>query len=259
MRSRRRWICGSSIATAAALQAVKTFHLDPASYIVSYRGTAKQGDRELSPAIVWGPAIGDMGVQQTYVKKSEALLFENGKVVRVAPSDIAKQPERDGDMGYVGVDDNYFLIAALQPGPSKVTFQAITIPPPPGTKTGHELVCVRDRGAPRRRADQVLRRPERLRRAERDRPRCREVDQLRQHPRADRRAAAEVAEMGERLRRQLRLVDHHPHADHQRHHVSAAAQERRVDAEDAGDPARGQSDSGALLEAESDRSRRSRR
>jgi len=125
---------------SGGVQAVKTFHLDPASYIVSYTGTVKQGDRELSPAIVWGPAIGDMGVQQTYVKKSEALLFENGKVVRVAPSDIAKQPERDGDMGYVGVDDNYFLIAALQPGPSKVTFQAITIPPPPGTKTGHELV-----------------------------------------------------------------------------------------------------------------------
>ena len=42
-------------------------------------------------------------------------------------------------------------------------------------------------------------------------------------------------------------------------HVSAAAQERRVDAEDAGDPARGESDPGSLLEAEGDRSRPSRR
>ena len=48
-----------------------------------------------------------------------------------------------------------------------------------------------------------------------------------------------VAEVGERLRRQLRLVDHHPDDHHQRRHVPAAAQERRVDAEDAGDSAGG--------------------
>ena len=125
---------------SGGVHAVKTFHFEPASYVVGYQATVKQDDRMLSPAIVWGPAIGDMGLQETYVKKSEALLFENGKVVRVAPSDIAKQPERDGDLRYVGVDDNYFLIAALEPGPSKVTFQAITIPPPPGTKTGRDLV-----------------------------------------------------------------------------------------------------------------------
>jgi YidC/Oxa1 family membrane protein insertase len=125
---------------SGGVQAVKTFHFEPSSFIVGYQGTVKHGDRTLSPAIVWGPAIGDTGEQQTYVKKSEGLLYENGKVVRIAPSEIAKQPERDGDLRYVGVDDNYFMIAALAPGPSEVTFQQITIPPPPGTKTGRDLV-----------------------------------------------------------------------------------------------------------------------
>ena len=41
--------------------------------------------------------------------------------------------------------------------------------------------------------------------------------------------------------------------------VPAAAQERGVDAEDAGDPAGGEGDPGSLREAEGDRSRRSRR
>ena len=61
------------------------------------------------------------------------------------------------------------------------------------------------------------------------------------------------------VRRQLRLVDHRAHGHHQRGDVPASAQEQRVDAEDAGDPAAGEGDSGSLREAESDRSRRGRR
>jgi YidC/Oxa1 family membrane protein insertase len=89
---------------------------------------------------VWGPAIGDAGEQSRYVQKAEGILFENGKVVRVQSADIAKQPVREGDFRYVGVDDNYFLTAALEPGPSKVTFHPVSIPPPAGTKAGRELV-----------------------------------------------------------------------------------------------------------------------
>ena len=41
------------------------------------------------------------------------MLDQNGKVVRLAPNDIAKQPEHDGDFDYAGVDDNYFMTVAL--------------------------------------------------------------------------------------------------------------------------------------------------
>jgi YidC/Oxa1 family membrane protein insertase len=125
---------------SSGVQAVKTFHFDPASYIVGYQGTITQGERVLSPTIVWGPAVGDTGEQTSYIKKAEGLLFENGKVVRVRAGDIAAQPMREGDYRYAGVDDNYFMSVALQPGPSRVTFQPVTIPPPSGTKTARDLV-----------------------------------------------------------------------------------------------------------------------
>jgi YidC/Oxa1 family membrane protein insertase len=125
---------------SAGVHAVKTFHFDPVSYVVTANATLTEGDRALTPVIVWGPAIGDVGEQSSYVKKAEGILFENGKATRIPPADVAKQPVREGDFRYAGVDDNYFLTAALQPGPSKVTFHVVSIPPPPDSKTGRELV-----------------------------------------------------------------------------------------------------------------------
>jgi YidC/Oxa1 family membrane protein insertase len=126
---------------SAGVSAVKEFHFDPTSYLLTFRTTVSEGDRALTPTIVWGPAVGDIGEQSSYVKKAEGILFENGKVVRIPPKDIAKQPVREGDFGYAGVDDNYFMTAALHPGPSKVAFQAVTIPPPPDSKAApRELV-----------------------------------------------------------------------------------------------------------------------
>src|SRR5712691_10367447 len=115
---------------SAGLHAVKEFHLDSASYIITFRATITEGDRPLTPTIVWGPAVGDTGEQSRYVKKAEGIAFENGKVVRVAPKDIAQQPVRDGDVRYAGVDDNYFMTVALEPGSCKIVFQPVTIPPP---------------------------------------------------------------------------------------------------------------------------------
>ena len=67
------------------------------------------------------------------------------------------------------------------------------------------------------------------------------------------RAAARRAAMGERLRRQLRLVNRHPDHPHQPRDVAAAAQERRLDAAYAGAPAAAQSHPGPLLAPEDDR------
>ena len=53
---------------------------------------------------------------------------------RLAPKDITKQPAYEGDFNFAGVDDNYFMTVALFPGASKVTYQAVSIPPAPGSK-----------------------------------------------------------------------------------------------------------------------------
>jgi YidC/Oxa1 family membrane protein insertase len=125
---------------SAGVHAVKTFHFEPSSYIVSAQATITQGDRVITPAMVWGPAVGNGGEQSSYVMHAGGVLFLNGEVMRVAAGDIAEQPAREGDFRYAGVDDNYFMTAALEPGPSKVTFQPVTIPPGGGTPTPRELV-----------------------------------------------------------------------------------------------------------------------
>jgi YidC/Oxa1 family membrane protein insertase len=119
---------------SAGLHAVKEFHLQPSSYLVGFRSTVAEGDQPLKPAVLWGPAIGDVAEVSRYVAKAGGLLDQNGKVVRLAPADIAKQPEHDGNFIYAGVEDNYFMTVALGTGPSKVTFQPVSIPPSEGSK-----------------------------------------------------------------------------------------------------------------------------
>jgi YidC/Oxa1 family membrane protein insertase len=97
------------------VHAVKEFHIDPSSYLIAFHAVVEDGERALSPTIAWGPAIGDHRRNQPLCQEGGRHLFQDGKVVRLAPKDIGKQPVRDGDFRYGGVDDNYFLIAALFP------------------------------------------------------------------------------------------------------------------------------------------------
>src|SRR6266545_3103877 len=119
---------------SAGVSAIKEFHLEPASYIVTFRATVAVGDRPITPAIVWGPAIGDVGEVSRYVAKAGGLLDQSGKVARLAPKDLATQSVYEGEFKYAGVDDNYFMTVALNTGPSKVRYQPVSIPPPEGSK-----------------------------------------------------------------------------------------------------------------------------
>jgi YidC/Oxa1 family membrane protein insertase len=119
---------------SAGLRAVKGFHLEPSSYIIGVTASVTQDERSLSPTLVWGPAVGDMGEVSRYTQRSEGLFFQNEKVVRLAAKDFAKQSVYDGDFKFAGVDDNYFLTVALFTGPAKVTYQPLSIPPPAESK-----------------------------------------------------------------------------------------------------------------------------
>src|SRR5262249_5418745 len=114
---------------SAGVHALKQFHLDERSFIITFASEIVVRDRRVEPTIVWGPAVGDAGEVSRYTKKAEGLVFRDGKVARLQTKDLANQPIADGDFKYAGVDDNYFLIAALYPGPSSVTFQPVSIPP----------------------------------------------------------------------------------------------------------------------------------
>src|SRR5262245_23115390 len=126
---------------ASGVHAVKQFHLEPASYVIAIKADVTQGDHAVVPTIVWGPAVGDVGQVSQYSQRAEAILFQNSKVQRVTPKDLAKQSVFEGDFKFAGVDDNYFMTTALFTGTSKVSFQHVSVPPPPGAKdAARELV-----------------------------------------------------------------------------------------------------------------------
>ena len=118
----------------AGIHAIKEFHLDPTGYIFTGRAAVSEHDTPVAATIIWGPAIGDITELSRGVKKSEGILFRDGKVVRLAAKDIAAQPAQEGQFHYAGVDDNYFMVAVLNEDPLKVSFSPISVPPPAGTK-----------------------------------------------------------------------------------------------------------------------------
>ena len=112
---------------SAGLHAVKTFTLEPKAYVVTFRATVTAGERPLPAAVVWGPALGDHIAASNLVQGAQGLLFQNGSAVRLKGGDVSEVPTYEGNFRYAGVDDNYFMTVALEPGPSKVTYQAVTI------------------------------------------------------------------------------------------------------------------------------------
>jgi YidC/Oxa1 family membrane protein insertase len=126
---------------SSGVDAVKTFHVEPSTYVLTFRAAVKQGSEAIATTTLWGPAVGDAAQVSSYSQKSEALLAQNDKVQRVAFKDIAKQPTHEGEFRYAGVDDNYFMTVALAPGPVKVVYQPISIPGPTPKDPARELVA----------------------------------------------------------------------------------------------------------------------
>jgi YidC/Oxa1 family membrane protein insertase len=120
---------------SAGVHAVKEFQIEPSSYVITFRTTVSAGDRVLPAGLVWGPAVGDKLRASALVQGAQGIYFEAGAEdpVRLTAGAIAEQPTAEGSFRYAGVDDNYFMIAALDTGPSRVTFHPVTIPPPPNT------------------------------------------------------------------------------------------------------------------------------
>ena len=119
---------------SAGRHATKRFHLDPTGYVIGFAASVAENDHPLPSAVEWGPAVGDIGAASRYVTAPEGLSFANGSVQRLSPKDIAKQSVYENDFRYAGVDDHYFITVALFPGPSKISYESVTIPVPPNSK-----------------------------------------------------------------------------------------------------------------------------
>jgi len=124
---------------AAGVQVRKVFRFDPATYVVALSVDVRNGDRTINPSVVWGPGPGDVtpaAANPSFFNRSaslappELILHRAGKVERIAINKITEQPIQEGPFRFVGVDDHYFMIAAVNPGQARLESRALVVPGP---------------------------------------------------------------------------------------------------------------------------------
>jgi YidC/Oxa1 family membrane protein insertase len=126
---------------SAGLRVVKEFQVEPSSYVLSLRVQVHEGDRVLAPAIEWGPGLGkEPSASGTYILQPEGIVSVADDEERILAASVAEQPTRQGDFQFAGIEDHYFLVTALYPGTSTVTFQPVTGAVLPGEETGRPLM-----------------------------------------------------------------------------------------------------------------------
>ncbi|HEY7284933.1 MAG TPA: membrane protein insertase YidC [Vicinamibacterales bacterium] len=127
---------------SSGLASVKEFHIEPASYLMTFRGAVTHNSSAVPTTIQWGPAVGDAATSNSYAQKPGGLLADAARIQRLgATKEIAKQSSYEGDFKYAGVDDNYFMSIALAPGPVNIAYQPVSIPGPGPKDPPRELVA----------------------------------------------------------------------------------------------------------------------
>ena len=123
---------------ASGLRVRKEFAFAPTNYVVTFSATVADGARTLQPAIAWGPGLGDAGAVAAggsfftgnYVQPPEAIFHRDGSVERILADKLAEEGSPEGQFRFAGVDDHYFIAAAIDPGQARMEFRALTLPAP---------------------------------------------------------------------------------------------------------------------------------
>jgi len=133
----------------SGLSARKTFYFQPEMksaageqperqrYVLRVEAAVDKGGASSPVTLVSGPAIG-LGYQPDGSRSvpSQGVLHLNGKVQRLTASSLQRQARYEGDIKFAGVEDQYFLNAAL-PASEKVSIEYLPITlPVPGDPKG---------------------------------------------------------------------------------------------------------------------------
>jgi YidC/Oxa1 family membrane protein insertase len=100
-------------------------------YIVSFTARVTRDESTLDPTIQWGPALGTGIVERsgTYNPPPQPIFSKNKSVTRIDAGKIQTHPVEEGIFEFVGVDDHYFLTAALSGDhPLHVEYQPVSVP-----------------------------------------------------------------------------------------------------------------------------------
>ncbi len=120
---------------AAGLVVRKAFGFDPKAYVVSFDASVTSGGQALNPTVLWGPGLGDIGATAgggsfftgNAVQAPQAIYHLDGKVQRVAAGKLGEQGRPSGGFRFAGIDDHYFLAAALAPGTTQASFGSLLL------------------------------------------------------------------------------------------------------------------------------------
>jgi YidC/Oxa1 family membrane protein insertase len=126
----------------STLRARKEFRFDPANYLVTFTATVESDGQPLNPALVWGPGLGDIGARASggsfftgnYVQPPQGIYHRDGDVERLAGDDLVEQPMHEGVFRFAGIDDHYFLAAAVNPGQARIEFRPTPVVGPDKTE-----------------------------------------------------------------------------------------------------------------------------
>jgi YidC/Oxa1 family membrane protein insertase len=127
---------------AAGLRVRKEFRFDPRNYLVTFSATVDMNGQALNPTVLWGPGLGDIGATAgggsfftgNYIQPPQAIYHRDGEVERLAADAIAGQPVHEGTFRFAGIDDHYFLAAAVNPGQARIEFRPTPIAGPAQTQ-----------------------------------------------------------------------------------------------------------------------------
>ena len=126
---------------SSGLRARKTFTFQASleqPYVVGFSASVTTGAGALPVTIRWGPAIGgdrSGGSRMSFPQLPAAVLygrvFEDGllqgdDIYRGQPVDLRERPSYKGDLAFVGVDNKYFLAAALPGEPTASVMDGVT-------------------------------------------------------------------------------------------------------------------------------------
>jgi YidC/Oxa1 family membrane protein insertase len=117
---------------ASGLTARKEFLFKPDSpYVIEFSASVSQSGKELVPTVQLGPGIGSglVASSRTYNPAPQPIFYRDGSVSRVAPNKVTENAVQEGAFGFAGVDDHYFLAAAIAGGrPLHVEYHALDVP-----------------------------------------------------------------------------------------------------------------------------------
>ena len=128
-------------ATGLAIRKVFTFDPAVSPYVVGVTIEAKLGLDQLEPTVRWGPALGGVESQGSglafrqgprgvvYGRVFDGAMLSDPGMERLERSDVATQPSYGGQFDFLGVDNHYFIAAALpEQREATINYRAVPLP-----------------------------------------------------------------------------------------------------------------------------------